>query len=360
MLKKWDTTRRIKRQGEETYQALSYKKRKALLARVAFQTFSKKKFFVPRRKLEQLIGAYIKNLPEVKEKKIDVESREVLKSITAQHGLIVPRAKGIYSFSHLSFQEYFTAHYLVSSRESKKIIKKAIKANILNPLWQEVFLHTVGMLDEADDFIKALKQYIDSYAIKHNINFFLSQIDNLIKPNSFLNLHGGEGRTLTLYFVIALDLNLNLECKRNKVRELPYSNFLGRATALDRTLARILDLSLILNLDRSIVHDLAKILAPLFIFDQDHIFDLDINRPLDHSKAMNFSSNLHFDLDRSLTLAFDHTFDHSKEFEINSIVTLTTYLELNIFLLNCLDIDAYISNDIRDKILNELLFVQKR
>jgi predicted NACHT family NTPase len=37
------------------------------------------------------------------------EEPDILKSIEAQHGLLVERSRGIYSFSHLTFHEYFTA-----------------------------------------------------------------------------------------------------------------------------------------------------------------------------------------------------------------------------------------------------------
>ncbi len=35
-----------------------------------------------------------------------------------QHGLLVEPAKGIYSFSHLTFQEYFAARYLANVSDS--------------------------------------------------------------------------------------------------------------------------------------------------------------------------------------------------------------------------------------------------
>jgi predicted NACHT family NTPase len=61
--------------------------------------------------VEQHIIDYIRNLPGAQEDEeaLQLDSEAVLKSIEAQHGLLVERARGIYSFSHLTFQEYFTA-----------------------------------------------------------------------------------------------------------------------------------------------------------------------------------------------------------------------------------------------------------
>jgi len=44
-------------------------------------------------------------------------SEAVLKSIEAQHGLLVERGREIYSFSHLTFQEYFTARNFVANSD---------------------------------------------------------------------------------------------------------------------------------------------------------------------------------------------------------------------------------------------------
>jgi predicted NACHT family NTPase len=44
-------------------------------------------------------------------------SEAVLDALEAQHGLLIERAKGIYSFSHLTFQEYFAAQFLINSAD---------------------------------------------------------------------------------------------------------------------------------------------------------------------------------------------------------------------------------------------------
>jgi len=51
-----------------------------------------------------------------------LNSEAVLKSIEAQHGLLVERAE-IYSFSHLTFQEYFTARNFVANSDPQVLDK---------------------------------------------------------------------------------------------------------------------------------------------------------------------------------------------------------------------------------------------
>ena len=72
-----------------------------------------------------------------------------------QHGLLVERAKGIYSFSHLTFHEYFAARYLANISDS------IIFHNTLNRLrvygddypWREV----LGLLKEMVPNVKNIR-----------------------------------------------------------------------------------------------------------------------------------------------------------------------------------------------------------
>ena len=52
-----------------------------------------------------------------------MDSEVVLKALEAQHGLLVERARGIYSFSHLTFQEYFTAREVVNNSAAQALEK---------------------------------------------------------------------------------------------------------------------------------------------------------------------------------------------------------------------------------------------
>ncbi|MBO1350960.1 MAG: hypothetical protein EBE86_027955 [Hormoscilla sp. GUM202] len=68
---------------------------------------------------------YIRNLPDDSndEETLQLDSEAVLKSIEAQHGLLVERAKIIYSFSHLKFHEYFTAREIIIGKQSSSVTK---------------------------------------------------------------------------------------------------------------------------------------------------------------------------------------------------------------------------------------------
>jgi predicted NACHT family NTPase len=95
---------------------------------------------------------------------MELDSAAVLKSIEAQHGLFVERARGIYSFSHLTFHEYFTARKIMTSCNpytADDPTLQGLVSHLTEKRWREVFLLTVGMLDDTDALLQLMKARID-------------------------------------------------------------------------------------------------------------------------------------------------------------------------------------------------------
>ncbi|WP_371357628.1 NACHT domain-containing NTPase, partial [Hydrocoleum sp. CS-953] len=88
-----------------------------------------------------------------------------MKSIEAQHGLFVERARSIYSFSHLTFHEYFTARGLYATSNGLKNLVN----HISETRWREVFLLVAGMLQNADEFLLLMKEKIDNLLARDEI-----------------------------------------------------------------------------------------------------------------------------------------------------------------------------------------------
>ncbi len=166
LLKKWDAKRNIQR--DVVYKNLSLQRKEDLLSQIALITFENKDYFFKQKIVEGYIADFIYNLPNARTKpqELEVDSEAVLKSIESQHGLLVERAKGIYSFSHLTFQEYFTAREIVETQNNDSLEK--LIENITDKRWREVFLLTAGMLRNADELVLLMKQKTDE--LVHNQN----------------------------------------------------------------------------------------------------------------------------------------------------------------------------------------------
>jgi hypothetical protein len=151
LLKKWDATRRVKR--DEVYRKLSPGHKENLIASVAAKTFKKGEYFIPQAELEQLITDYVRNIPP-HDTNEETDGEAILKAIEAQHGLFVERTYKVYSFSHLTFQEYFTAKHYVTIGDRETLVE-LVREHSKDDRWREVFLLTVSLLPDATQFINS-------------------------------------------------------------------------------------------------------------------------------------------------------------------------------------------------------------
>lgn len=157
LLKKWDATRRIKR--DEVYRKLSLGHKENMLARIAAETFERNEYFIPQKELERLITDYVKNVPP-HDTDETADGEGILKAIEAQHGIFVERAREVYSFSHLTFQEYFTARYVVDNA-AKGTLTNLVTEHCEDRRWREVFLLTTSLLPDARQFMEIFRHGID-------------------------------------------------------------------------------------------------------------------------------------------------------------------------------------------------------
>lgn len=172
LLKKWDSSRRIKRSS--IYKNLSLKRKESMFARIAAKTFQDGKYFIPQRNLEKQIADFVRNLPEANEQSLEPDCEGILRAVEAHHAILVQRAKGIYSFSHLTFQEYYTAHYIVEHAAEGTL--DGLVESMLEERWREVFLLTSGMLDNVDGLFTKMQDRITRLVKSLKLGPFFEQL----------------------------------------------------------------------------------------------------------------------------------------------------------------------------------------
>ena len=239
LLKRWDETRGIQR--DEVYRSLTLPRKKQLLSQIGAVTFEQGDYFFEKNRVQQLITDYLRSLPDATPDpdELQMDSEALLKAIEAQHGLLVERARGIYSFSHLTFQEYFTAKQIVSNFEPqaleqllsqitegrwREVILLAVdllKHSDVLPLltkhtnltihiaekrWREIFLLTSGMCREPDDLLLSMKQKIDELiADDANLQKFLIWVN---QKSQSVNVFYKPAAVRAFYFALPLARNL--------------------------------------------------------------------------------------------------------------------------------------------------------
>ncbi len=210
LLKKWDATRGIQR--AQIYKNLSSYRKEDLLSKLAFDTFLQEDYFFSKDLAEQYIRSYIRNLSDANKpsETLQLDSEAVLKSIEAQHGLLVARAHEIYSFSHLSFHEYFTARELVFNENLAKEKFSELSIHLCDKRWREIFLLTSGMLRSADGFMLHIKQKIDILTAKsQGIQSFLRWIHQAsVSLNYSVENEYSEAAVRSYFLTFGHDLTL--------------------------------------------------------------------------------------------------------------------------------------------------------
>src|SRR5262249_41872728 len=133
------------------YKQLNPMRKQDIFSSVAALTFERGEYFFETKNLERYIAEFLSRLRLPDEVDLDDAAHDVLEAIEAHHGIFVERATGIHSFSHLTFQEYFTARYIVNAgtRSQLALIQKYLE----QPKWKEVFVLVASLLSDADSFI---------------------------------------------------------------------------------------------------------------------------------------------------------------------------------------------------------------
>jgi hypothetical protein len=122
----------------------------------------------------------------------------VLQAIAQQHGLLIERAQGIYSFLHLTFQEYLVAKWFCEQTSLESLAKHFVKKR-----WREVCLLAAEVIDsdqEAAQFFWKSKEIIDMSFTDVHIQHFLEKLYQKVENSRFcLN----PGIVRAFYFDIA-------------------------------------------------------------------------------------------------------------------------------------------------------------
>jgi hypothetical protein len=233
LLRKWDSNRSIQR--DEIYRMLSHKRKLQLLMNIAAPTFQKGEIFFRQRDLEKWIVDYLAKLPGAPAADT-LDGKVILKAMEAQHSILVERAQGIYSFSHLTFQEYLTARALTEN-QSSQMTNKLVCNHLTDRRWRELFLLIASLLDDADEFIDALQQatynvVTDTPTIIHLLTWARERTKGARTPDEWW------------YAVQLAYIFFALTRSRARVRALARNLKLVRSLDLDLVFTRALTLAL--------------------------------------------------------------------------------------------------------------------
>jgi hypothetical protein len=148
-----------------------------LLSRIAAPAFENGILFFPGEDLCFQIGAFLRqdlNAPK------GIDARQVLEAIEVQQGLLVERAHDLYSFSHLTIQEYLSARYVHDEGEVSALVDK----HLFDSRWREVFLLFAGMV-QADSLLLEMVKILElSLCADHSLHELFIWAENVCRSHS--------------------------------------------------------------------------------------------------------------------------------------------------------------------------------
>ncbi|AFY36634.1 putative signal transduction protein with Nacht domain [[Leptolyngbya] sp. PCC 7376] len=391
LLKKWDGKRAIQR--DEIYKNLTVKRREQMLSEIAFKTFEKGEYFFKQSRAESLILEFIQNLPDAKDdpEALRLDSEMVLKAIEAQHGLLVERAKGIYSFSHLTFQEYLTAQYLANKPKSHHLIQD----NFGKKRWRDVILLVFGEMNDVDftSYLAVTLKCLWDRKLVHD--------EDCQKFLQWLHQKGKSiGQSYSSQVLKSLSINIKTDFSLNKPEPIFRAFYLFLSSSTFRSTYRFFEKHSLLLDSYTFSFDL-KLIYCLFLA-QDITASMHFYLPISSSQSITYSlfPNLYYflsqiiektrekdsnyiktitllrnqlpfneDLKQSASWWYQNGYSwtqqlqeilviyrnigHDWQWTDNKKKTLTKYWYVNRFLLECLQ-SAYIRRDVREWIENTM------
>ncbi|MDX2232142.1 MAG: NACHT domain-containing protein [Leptolyngbyaceae cyanobacterium bins.349] len=201
LLEEWAAEKRI--MTDEIYQGLSTELEEVLLSEIAYQGFEANRLFFSQREVVDQIKTFLAdnlNAPR------HLDGEAVLEAIAIQQGILVERAQDVFSFSHLTLQEYLTAQYI----DDHHLIHQLVKDHLAHERWQEVFLLVAGLMrGGADPLLLAMEAQARAYINTPKLRALLKW-SNEMADDSTDGLSSALKRTTALFLALVSDRALNL------------------------------------------------------------------------------------------------------------------------------------------------------
>lgn len=355
LLDEWDASRSVEREAlrrAEIYHNLSLGRKHQLFAYIAHATFAQEETLIPQERLERLITDYLVMIPDAPAR-IGIDAGAVLKAIEAQHGILVGFARQVYTFVHPTFQEYYTAHYIVERvRDGDTQVVPRLLAHAQEDRWREVTLLIASLLDEADDFFAHFLDMLDKLVCEDaKLVEFLTwaahkaaSVNVPYKPAAVRAYYASSDPDLAL----ALDFALFHTFARAPARAC------DRAIALDRAIASALaiarDLNRAIARDRAFANTFTRAVARTFAHALDRARGIrntalytaltELQRPDEDAPAKAWDT---FAVQLQAIMIEHRDIGHDWDFTEEQWETLDRYYTAAKLLVKCLDV-AYVTD----------------
>jgi NACHT domain len=173
LLAEWNTSKGII--WQQLYEGFDTRRMEIMLAEIAHSNFSSNNQFFQKGEIVQQIEQILK---EVLPKGRQTNGKDVLRAVAVQNGLLVERDDDLYSFSHLTIQEFLTAKHIYENRLD---INLTVNDHFCDKRWREVFLLFAG-LTKADELLLAINKKASNYMANTKLQKLLKWVEKVADP----------------------------------------------------------------------------------------------------------------------------------------------------------------------------------
>lgn len=232
-LEEWAAERRIMRKA--IYEGLNTEHQEILLSEIAHVGFEFDRLFFDKRDIVDKIKSFLQdNLNAPKH----LAGEKILNAIAIQQGILIERAEDIFSFSHLTLQEYLTAQYIVDNCH----INKLVINYLTHRRWYEVFQLVAGLMrGGADDLLLMMEAEAQNYLNSSKLQGLLKWAEEITTDISE-DYNPAAKRAAALFLALGKD------------------NIFELVTLLNPKLSRVLEISCIINFARAVNLNMARII----------------------------------------------------------------------------------------------------
>jgi len=298
LLQEWAAQKRLER--DPIYEGFHPGLEEELLAQIAYDSFAQDQLFFSKAEVTKQIVAFLADTLDAPR---NLDGGAVLSAIEVQQGILVERAEGVFSFSHLTLQEYLSALYIVGHDR----VQDTVAQHALDHRWREVFLLVAGLLrGQVQKLWLSLEQIAFSYiAASEKVEHLIRWADS-ITDAKYKNL---EIRATAL--CLASNIASNIASASNIARAS------ARASASASNIASNSDIEIVNNMASHIVSNIASAI--------DRARTIDINSTNDTTKSTNIKINsdiINMDIDSASAIDIDID---------SAIVSASNFIEMQVF-----------------------------
>lgn len=334
LLKEWAAEKRIQR--DPIYKDLTFPLEEMMLSEIAYEKFKANRLFFTEEELLEFITDFMSsnlNAPR------HLDAPFILDAIALQQGIFVERARSIYSFSHLTFQEYLTAKYI----DDNSIVDEIISSHLLEARWREVILLIAGLMRKGSDNLLvqiniAARKIAES---NRNVSLLIQWSQQTATQSSINESPANRLACILLAIVFGIDEHKDLK--------MIFTNIIWIIREFDDKLARIIGGAYLE--DRALERDLNQKLArEAFHYLEDTGVAGSVHPMI---AAMEASP-------RSLSGTFKKAFNYPVELHrwtADDIHGLFLYVDAILFLIQCRKAALKVSRDTWTKISIDLVRV---